>query len=102
MIRMPSAALAASAVLRLAESAALTANALCDAGTAMVAVMSTLAALSEMLTSDGSTPASSATADLRVCNATPHQHNRRSLAVTDKSPQLTFWPKACMAAEPDA
>ena len=49
-IVIPSAALAASAVRRLAERAAFTSDALCDAGTAMVAVMITLAALSAMLT----------------------------------------------------
>ena len=49
-IGMPSAALAAAAVRRLEERAAFTPDALCDAGTAIVAVMITLAALSEMLT----------------------------------------------------
>ena len=57
---MPSAAEAASGVPRLVESAFRTPMALLEAGTAMVAVMSTLAAVTWTSTSDESTPAAEA------------------------------------------
>ena len=58
---MPSRALAAAAVPRLAESAVITADVVVEAGTAMVAVIITEAATTLMVTADGSTPATSAT-----------------------------------------
>ena len=48
---------AASAVPRLEESEVSTTSRLVEAGTAMVAVMRTLAAATSIVTSDGSTPA---------------------------------------------
>ena len=54
---MPSAVLAAAAVGRAEESASCTAATLVWAGTAIVAVMSTLAATTLMETSEESTPA---------------------------------------------
>ena len=57
---MPSWAEAAAAVPRLEESAVCTAAAVVEAGTAMVAVMSTLAAATRMETNRTSTPAASA------------------------------------------
>ena len=53
----PSAAEAAAAVPRVEESEACTAAAVVEAGTAMVAVMITLAAATAMVTSDLSTAA---------------------------------------------
>ena len=53
----PSASEAAAAEPKVEESEACTAAAVVEAGTAMVAVMSTLPAVRAMLTSDGSTPA---------------------------------------------
>eukprot|EP00964_Phaeocystis_antarctica_P042126 scaffold24121_cov72-Phaeocystis_antarctica.AAC.1 len=57
----PSAAEAASAVPRVEESKLCTTSAVVEAGTAMVAVMRTLAANTRIVTSDLSTPAASAT-----------------------------------------
>ena len=57
----PSAVEAASAVPRLEESEVCTWSAVLEAGTAMVAVMRTLAATTRIVTSDLSTPAASAT-----------------------------------------
>ena len=54
---IPSAAEAAAAVPRLEESEVFSAAALMEAGTAMVAVMITLAAATPIVTSDLSTPA---------------------------------------------
>ena len=54
---MPSASEAASAVPRLEESEVRSASAVVEAGTAIVAVMRTLAAVTRILTSDLSTPA---------------------------------------------
>ena len=56
-IVMPSALEAASAVLRVEESEAFTAAAVVEAGTAMVAVMITLAAVMAMITGNLSSPA---------------------------------------------
>ena len=56
----PSAVEAASAVPRLEESEVCTWSAVLEAGTAMVAVMSTLAAATRIVTSDLSTPATMA------------------------------------------
>eukprot|EP00964_Phaeocystis_antarctica_P031862 scaffold18018_cov42-Phaeocystis_antarctica.AAC.1 len=53
----PSAAEASAAVPRVEESEVCTAAAVVEAGTAMVAVMITLAAATAMVTSDSSTPA---------------------------------------------
>ena len=58
---MPSAVEASAAVPRLEESEACTASAVVEAGTAMVAVMRTLAAATRIVTSDLSTPAALAT-----------------------------------------
>ena len=58
---MPSASEAPAAVARLSERAACTADAVVEAGTAMVAVMRTLAAATLMVTSEASTLASRAT-----------------------------------------
>ena len=58
---MPSAVLAAGAVGRAAESVACTSVEVFEAGTAMVAVMSTEAAATVMVTAEASTSASSAT-----------------------------------------
>ena len=55
---IPSALEAASAVLRLLESAACTVEAVVVAGTVMVAMMRTLAASTRRATNDASTPAS--------------------------------------------
>eukprot|EP00964_Phaeocystis_antarctica_P030697 scaffold17359_cov57-Phaeocystis_antarctica.AAC.4 len=57
---MPSAAEAAAAVPRVELSEVCTAAAVVEAGTAMVAVMSTLPAVTTMVTSDSSTPAAAA------------------------------------------
>ena len=57
----PSAAEAAEAVPRLEESEVFTLSAAMEAGTAMVAVTRTLAAATRIVTSDLSTPATSAT-----------------------------------------
>ena len=57
----PSASEAAAAVPTLERSAAATAAAVVEVGTAMVAVMRTLAAVTLIVTSDLSTPAASAT-----------------------------------------
>ena len=57
----PSAAEAASAVPRVEASEVCTSSAAIEAGTAMVAVMRTLAAATRIVTSDLSTPAASAT-----------------------------------------
>ena len=57
---IPSALEAASAVLRLLESAACTLEAVVVAGTVMVAMMRTLAASTRRATNDASTPASRA------------------------------------------
>ena len=57
---MPSAAEAARAVPRLEESAPCTTDAVVEAGTATVAVMSTLAAATRMETNHTSMPAASA------------------------------------------
>ena len=54
---IPSALEAASAVRRVEESEAFTAAAVVEAGTAMVAVMITLAAVMAMVTGNLSTPA---------------------------------------------
>ena len=54
---IPSNAEAAAAVPRLAESKSFTAAAVVPAGTKMVAVMITLAAVTRIVTSDSSTPA---------------------------------------------
>ena len=56
----PSAAEAASAVPRVEASEVCTSSAAIEAGTAMVAVMRTLAAATRIVTSDLSTPAASA------------------------------------------
>ena len=56
-IVMPSAVEAAAAVPRVELSEVCTAAAVVEAGTAMVAVMSTLPAVTTMVTSDSSTPA---------------------------------------------
>ena len=58
---MPSAEVAAGASGRAAESVACTWVEVVTAGTAMVAVMSTEAAATVMVTAEASTPASSAT-----------------------------------------
>ena len=58
---MPSAEVAAGAVGRPAESVACTWVEVVEAGTAMVAVMRTLAAVTSIVTSDLSTPAAVAT-----------------------------------------
>ena len=58
---MPSAVVAAVAVGRAAESTACTWAEVLEAGTAMVAVMTTEAAVTAMVTAEASTPASSAT-----------------------------------------
>ena len=58
---MTSAAEASAAVPRVEESEVCTASAVVEAGTAMVAVMRTLAAATRIVTSDLSTPAASAT-----------------------------------------
>ena len=63
---MPSAAEAAAAVPRVVVSEVCTAAAVEEAGTAMVAVMITLAAVTSMVTSDLSTPAAVATACRRL------------------------------------
>ena len=63
---MPSALEAVSAVARLLESAACTVEAVVVAGTAIMAVMSTLAAVTLMVTKDASTPASCAILVCRV------------------------------------
>ena len=63
---IPSALEAASAVVRLLESAACTVEAVVVAGTAIMAVMSTLAAVTLMVTKDASTPASCAILVCRV------------------------------------
>ena len=60
-IVMPSAVEAAAAVPRVEASEVSTAAAVVEAGTAMVAVMSTLPAVTAMVTSDVSTPAAVAT-----------------------------------------
>ena len=57
----PSAAEAASAVPRVEESDVCTSSAVMEAGTAMVAMTSTLAATTRIVTSDSSTCAASAT-----------------------------------------
>ena len=57
---MPSAAEAAAAVPRVEVSEVCTAAGVVEAGTTMVAVMSTLAAVTLMVTSEASTPAASA------------------------------------------
>ena len=57
---MPSAAEAATAVPRLEESAACTTDAVVEAGTVMMALMSTLAAATRIETNQTSTPAASA------------------------------------------
>ena len=57
----PSAVEAAAAVPRVEESELCTASAVLEAGTVMVAVMSTLATATRIVTSDLSTPAASAT-----------------------------------------
>ena len=56
-IVIPSASEAAAAVPRVEASEVCTASAVVEAGTAMVAVMITLAAATSMVTSDLSTPA---------------------------------------------
>ena len=61
---IPSALEAASAVLRLLESAACTVEAVVVAGTVMVAMMRTLAASTRRATNDALTPASRA---IMVC-----------------------------------
>ena len=58
---MPSAVEASSAVPRLEESEVFTWSAVLEVGTAMVAVMRTLAAVTSIVTSDLSTPAAVAT-----------------------------------------
>ena len=58
---MPSAVEASAAVPKLEESEVCTASAVVEAGTAMVAVMRTLAAATRIVTSDWSTPAALAT-----------------------------------------
>ena len=58
---MPSALVAAVAVGRAAESVSCTRVEVVEAGTAMVAVMSTEAAATVMVTAEASTPASAAT-----------------------------------------
>ena len=58
---MPSAAEASAAVPRVEESEACTASGAMEAGTAMVAVMRTLAAATLIVTSASSTPATFAT-----------------------------------------
>ena len=63
---MPSAAEAAAAVPRVVVSEVCTTAAVEEAGTAMVAVMITLAAATSMVTSDLSTPAAVATACRRL------------------------------------
>ena len=60
-IVMPSAVEAAAAVPRVEASEVSTAAGVVEAGTAMVAVMSTLPAVTAMVTSDVSTPAAVAT-----------------------------------------
>ena len=60
-IVMPSAVEAVAAVPRVESSEACIAAAVVEAGTAMVAVMSTLPAVTAMVTSDLSTPAAVAT-----------------------------------------
>ena len=57
----PSAVEASAAVPKLEESEVCTASAVVEAGTAMVAVMRTLAAATRIVTSDWSTPAALAT-----------------------------------------
>ena len=57
----PSAVEAASAVPRLEESEVCSTSAVVEAGTAIVAVMRTLAAVTRIVTSDLSTPAALAT-----------------------------------------
>eukprot|EP00964_Phaeocystis_antarctica_P110140 scaffold74521_cov33-Phaeocystis_antarctica.AAC.1 len=64
---MPSLVLASSTVLRAASSEAFTAVALVETGTAMVAVIFTLAACMAMVTNDLSTPAALA---IFCCKAT--------------------------------
>ena len=63
---MPSALEAVSAVARLLERSACTADAVVEAGTAIMAVMSTLAAVTLMVTNDASTLASCAIVCCRV------------------------------------
>eukprot|EP00964_Phaeocystis_antarctica_P047994 scaffold27789_cov48-Phaeocystis_antarctica.AAC.5 len=63
---IPSAAEAVAAVPRFEESDACTAVAVVAAGTAMVAVMITLAAATRIVTTDLSTPAAVATACCRL------------------------------------
>ena len=63
---IPSALEAASAVVRLLESAACTVEAVVVAGTVMVAMMRTLAASTRRATNDASTPASRA---ILVCKS---------------------------------
>ena len=63
---MPSALEAVSAVARLLERSACTADAVVEAGTAIMAVMSTLAAVTLMVTNDASTLASCAIVFCRV------------------------------------
>ena len=58
---IPSAAEAASATPRVEESEVSTTSAVVEVGTAMVAVMRTLAAATRIVTSDLSTPAAAAT-----------------------------------------
>ena len=58
---MPSAAEASAAVPSVEESEACTASGAMEAGTAMVAIMRTLAAVTRIVTSDLSTPAALAT-----------------------------------------
>ena len=60
-IVIPSAAEAAAAVPRVEESESCTTSAVVEAGTAIVAVMRTLAAVTRIVTSDLSTPAALAT-----------------------------------------
>jgi len=63
---IPSASEAVAAVPRVEESNACTAVAVVEAGTAMVAVMITLAAATSMVTSDLSTPAAVAILACRI------------------------------------
>ena len=77
---MPSWAEAAAAVPRLEESVVCTAAAVVEAGTAMVAMMSTLAAATRMETNRTSTPAASAMARCKLerCQRIHSRHPGRS------------------------
>ena len=75
---MPSLVLASSTVLRAASSEAFTAVALVETGTAMVAVIFTLAACMSMVTNDLSTPAA-----LAIFCCKPDDPGWYSASVTD-------------------